>query len=152
MFKEQVTHIGQTISEMTNLSIRYTITEVENAVYYLGEALWEANGRGVLETDFLRKYNPQSTDWDSNIVNLLSQEGLIFRDLVRRGEYRLSPAYDRLGGYIIAFYLMEHYCLNRDVSLFSSQGFLAKIFEDVTLQHELSEDILHALVAIAPQL
>ncbi|NOI97837.1 hypothetical protein [Vibrio sp. T3Y01] len=151
LFREQVTHIGKTISEMTNLSIRYTITDVENAVYYLGEALWEANGRGVLERDFLQKYNPQSTDWDSNIVNLLSQEGLIFRDLVRRGEYRLSPAYDRLGGYIIAFYLMEHYCLNRDVSLFSSQEFLEKIFEDVTLQHELSEDILHALVAIAPQ-
>ncbi|MCG9561124.1 hypothetical protein L1D28_05635 [Vibrio chagasii] len=151
LFKEQVTHIGNTISEMTNLSIRYTINDVENAVYYLGEALWEANGRSILESDFLQKYNPHSTDWDSNIVNLLSQEGLIFRDVVRRGEYRLSPAYDRLGGYIIAFYLMEHYCLNRDVSLFESKEFLEKTFNDVPVQHELSEDILYALVAIASQ-
>lgn len=150
LFKEQVTHIGKTISEMINLSKRYTTNDVEDAVYYLGEALWEANGRGVLERDFLQKYNQQPIDWDSNIVNLLSQEGMIFRDLVRRGEYHLSPAYDRLGGYIIAFYLMEHYCQSRDVSLFSSQEFLEKIFGDITLQHELSEDILHALVAIAP--
>lgn len=151
LFKEQVAHIGNTISEMINLSNRYTTTDIEDAVYYLGEALWEANSRGVLEREFLQKYNQQPIDWDSNIVNLLSQEGLIFRDLVRRGEYHLSPAYDRLGGYIIAFYLMEHYCQSRDVSLFSSQEFLEKIFGDMTLQHELSEDILHALVAIAPE-
>lgn len=153
LFNEQVSHSSRTISEMTNLSVRYSFTDVENAVYYFGETLWLENRRSIPENKFLEKLTITSPDWESNIVNLLSQEGLLFRDLEGRGRYKLAPAYDRLGGYIIAFYLMEIHCKASEVGLFKSTEFVKKIFGDVDpqCQHELAEDILHALVALAPK-
>ncbi|HCH1698342.1 TPA: ATP-binding protein [Vibrio parahaemolyticus] len=151
LFKEQVAHSSKTISEMINLTVRYSVTDVEDAVYYFGEALWDANSRVIPEDKLLEKIRINFPDWESNIINLLSQEGLLFRDLVNRGRYSLTPAYDRFGGYVIAFYLMEAHRTNGDISWLIEPEFTRKIFGELSEQHELSEDILHALVALAPK-
>ncbi|HBC3529443.1 TPA: ATP-binding protein [Vibrio parahaemolyticus] len=151
LFREQVAHSSTTISEMINLSVRYSFTDVEDAVYYFGEALWNANRRSIPEDKFLEKIRTDFPDWESNIINLLSQEGLLFRDLVNRGSYCLTPAYDRFGGYVIAFYLMEAHTTNGDISWLTEPEFTRKIFGELSQQHELAEDILHALVALAPK-
>ncbi|MFW9638281.1 hypothetical protein V3H44_04000 [Vibrio parahaemolyticus] len=151
LFREQVTHSSKTISEMINLSVRYSVTDVEDAVYYFGEALWDANRRAIPEDKLLEKIRTGFPDWESNIINLLSQEGLLFRDLVNRGRYSLTPAYDRFGGYVIAYYLMEAHSTNRNISWLIEPEFIRKIFGELSEQHELSEDILHALVALAPK-
>ena len=107
LFNAQVKHIAETVSNMTNLSIGYSVSDIEDAIYFLGETIWEEGHRAVSETKFRNLFQINSNDWYSDIVNLLSQEGLLFRDQVGRREFKLTPAYDRMGGYFVAYYLLQ---------------------------------------------
>jgi hypothetical protein len=151
LFSEQVLHSAKTIAGMTNLVVRYQPQDIENAIYFLGETLWNEGSRSASEGQFLAVYDINSSEWESNIINLLVQEGLIFRDEITRLDYKITPAYDMLGGYFIAYYLLEK---NKNRSLadwMQPKEFLQKLFGAIPDQHELSQDILHALVALTPK-
>ena len=107
LFEAQVDHVAQTISSMTNLSINYNADDIEDAIYFLGETIWNEGCRTVPEKEFRQRFQIEAQDWYSDIVNLLSQEGLLFRDQAGRRDFNLTPAYDRMGGYFVAYYLLQ---------------------------------------------
>ncbi|WP_027156741.1 NACHT domain-containing protein [Methylobacter luteus] len=152
LFKELIQHSAATIAGMTNLVRRYRIEDVERAVYIWGEQMWEQATRSVLESSFRESANMPLQGWDEDIVNLLAQEGVLFRDSGDEPySYILTPVYDRLGGYLIADYLLRKNTRRDLVDWMQHEGFLQKIFGDIPEQHELSEDILHALIALTPK-
>jgi len=151
LFNAQVEHIAETVSNMTNLSIAYSFSDIEDAIYFLGETIWKEGRRSVSETEFLTRFKINASDWGSNIINLLSQEGLLFRDEAGRREFKLTPAYDRMGGYFVAYYLLQKNYNNDHNDWLNDDDFRKKLFGEGIVQHELSQDILYALVVIFPK-
>lgn len=152
LFREQTQHLTRNIVNMTNLTRKYRVDEIRRAIHFLGGCFWEEGARSINEDVFRDNVNEPLHEWDSDIVNLLTQEGLIFRD---EGEepftYELTPVYDRLGGYVIAEYLLGK---NKNRSLeewVSENNFTEKLFGDLKAQHPLSQDILQALVVLTPK-
>lgn len=150
MFGEFVERTAKTISNMPNLSVHYTEKDIQDAVYFLGGALWDDGKRSAPEDKFRSLYNRQPCDWESDIVNLLVQEGLLFRDEEERYVYRLSPAYDMLGGYFAANYLLEKHKNDNLSDWINTPEYTEKLFGENEKRHQLAEDILKALVALTP--
>ncbi|GAB2190491.1 hypothetical protein MAH1_20990 [Sessilibacter sp. MAH1] len=152
LFREQMNHTASSIASFTNLSQKYQFEDVKKAIYFLGQCGWQQNSRSISEEEFRNRFNHQVNDWDSDIVNLLAQEGIVFRDEGQeKYTYELTPVYDRLGGFIIAEYLLDK---NSGIQLdkwISESEIIDKLFGDVSNQHPLSQDILHALVVLIPK-
>lgn len=152
LFKEQIKHSATTIASMTNFAYCYREEEIQRLVYLLGQCLWEENARSVPENQFRHSIKLPSQSWDEDIVNLFAQEGLLFRD---DGDdpysYLLTPVYDRLGGFFVANYLFKKNARFNLSDWMNNDDFLQKLFGNISEQHELSEDILCALIALAPK-
>lgn len=151
LFKNQIEYAAKRISELPNLNSLYDVNDVLKTVYLLGIELWKSGKRSVSEDKFLDLYNLKESDWNRNIVNLLAQEGIIFRD---PGDapysYVITPVYDRLGGCIIADALLKLYQNDDDANWAKEQCCIDLLFGDRDSSHQLSQDIVHSLVALMP--
>ena len=152
LFREQIGYIANSIANMTNLSQKYRVEDIEKAIYFLGECFWEEDSRTIKEDIFRDKIDARLNDWDSDLVNLLAQEGIIFRDEGdEKFTYELTPVYDRLGGFVVAEYLLGKYSQKPLSEWVSRDEFIEKLFGEVSVQHPLSQDILHALIVLTPK-
>ncbi len=114
LFENYITNACERISQMTNLSHPYSRSEVESAVYKLGLELWKSKQREISEASYRAAVPDTASSWDSNIVNLLAQEGIVFRNPgAEPDEYVITPVYDALGGYIVANSLLSKYASDR---------------------------------------
>ncbi len=149
IFDKYIEYACDRISELKNLSYSYTKNEVKSYINRLGIALWESGKRQIQESDFRDRVNDTSRSWDSSIVNLLSQEGIIFRDAVDEfGNNLISPAYDFLGGFIVAKSLLLLNKADREFEWLKETETENKLFGEDT--HDLAYDIFRSLVALTP--
>ncbi|NQZ08905.1 MAG: hypothetical protein HRT35_17250, partial [Algicola sp.] len=108
LFEKQIDHVAVRIAELPNLHRVYKKEDVLRAIFEFGVLLWECNTRSVCEDEFLDKVSLRGQNWDESFVNLLAQEGILFRDSAEQPHaYILTPVYDRLGGYLIASMLLH---------------------------------------------
>jgi len=150
LFSKLIDHSIDTICSLTNLSYRYTSDDLNKTFYKLGELLWHSRKRHISEKALLDTIST-APDWEGNIINLLSQEGFIFRDTGDEPyEYVLTPVYDRLGGFLIADYLLKK---NNPASFdwLNNDEFIELLFGEVKQSHALGRDILYSLVALFPK-
>ena len=152
LFGKQIEYAANRIAKFTHFQQPYNEENVLSAVFHLGKKLWESGKRQIPETDLLHSLNQLSRNWDENIINLLAQEGIIFRDPGNTpGVYSITPVFDQLGGYIIADALLRE---NQDDPTFNwirNQTSLDMLFGEGESNHSLSQDILHALLALVPR-
>lgn len=84
--------------------------------------------------------------------HLHAQEGIIFRDEGNeKFTYQLTSVYDRLGGFIVAEYLLGKHSNKPLNEWVTENDFIKKLFGDASDQHPLSQDILHALIVLIPK-
>ena len=149
LFKKYVEHSAKRISELQNLSHSYSVEEVRVAIYKLGVLLWEQQSREIDEKNFRDAVGDAARPWESSIVNLLAQEGIIFRNPGDSPyEYELTPTYDALGGFIIASSLIVKNSQDRSFEWLSESGVIDSFGGENS--HELASDIFRALVTLAP--
>ena len=152
LFEKYVANACERISQMTNLSYSYTIADLELAVYQLGLELWKAKKHEVNEADYkvvLSGTALQWDKWDSNIVNLFAQEGIVFRNPgTEPGEYVITPTYGALGGYIIANSLLMKYARDITFEWLKEPEVIESFLGDNS--HQLAFDIFNSLVALVP--
>ena len=152
LFGEQIEYAARRIAEFTNFQQPYKEENVLSAVFHLGKKLWESGKRQIPETDLLHSLNQLTRSWDENIINLLAQEGIIFRDPGNTpGVYSITPVFDRLGGYIVADALLKENQSDPTFNWIRNQTSLDMLFGEGESNHSLSQDILHALVALVPR-
>ena len=152
LFREKIDHTANSIAGLTNLRKRIRFEDTKKAVHLIGECLWERNARSVDEEGFRHKNQLPLHDWDSDMVNLLAQEGIIFRDEGgKKFCYELTPVYDRLGGFIVAEYLLASNSGESLSDWINQADVIEKLFGAIPHQHPLSQDILHALVVLVPK-
>ncbi|WP_404790877.1 hypothetical protein [Altericista sp. CCNU0014] len=144
LFEKYIANITERISEMTSLSHTYTTDEVDKAFYTLGIELWQSGKREISEKKF-RTAVSDTPLWDSSIVNLLAQEGVIFKNPgAEPYEYVVTPVYDALGGYIIANALLIKYAQDYSFTWVNEPETTSLFIGDTS--HELAFDILRSLV------
>ena len=149
LFEKYVENSVHRIAELSNLSHSYTPDEVNKAVYRLGEMLWHEQSREIPEESFRDAVGDSKMPWESSIVNLLSQEGLIFRNPGGvPHEYVITPTYDALGGFLIANYLLTAHIGDKSFAWLNEADAIASFGGDHS--HELASDIFKALVALTP--
>jgi hypothetical protein len=150
LLEKYVANAAERISQMTNLSHSYAANEVERAVYTLGIELWKCGKREISEAGFRDAVSDASRAWDSSIVNLLAQEGILFKNPgVEPYEYVVTPTYDALGGYIIANALLIKYAQDISFAWLNTPETIALFTGDTS--HELAFDILRSLVTLTPR-
>jgi hypothetical protein len=149
LFKEYVERSATRISELQNLSYSYSAEEVRVAIYKLGILLWEHQSREVEGKSYRDAVGDAARGWDSSIVNLLAQEGILFRNPGDTpDEHVLTPTYDALGGFIIASSLIAKYSQDRSFKWLSESDVIDTFGGENS--HELASDIFRSLVALAP--
>lgn len=153
LLEKYVANVCERISQMANLSYSYTIADLELAIYQLGFELWKAKKREVPEADYKNALSGTAIQWDrwdSHIVNLFAQEGIVFRNLgAVPGNYVITPVYDALGGYIVANSLLVKHVSDRTFKWLKKPETISSFGGDDS--HELAADIFRALVALAPR-
>lgn len=150
LFEKYVANACERISQMTNLSHSYSIADVESAVYKLGLELWKGKQRDLGEANYRTAVSDTARSWDSSIVNLLAQEGIIFRNPgAEPGEYVITPAYDALGGYIVANSLLAKHVRDMTFEWLKEPEVIASFAGNNS--HQLAFDIFNSLVALAPR-
>lgn len=149
LFKEYIGQSATRIAELENLSHSYSAEEVQMAIYKLGLLLWKQQAREIDERNFQDEVGDAAREWDSSIVNLLAQEGIIFRNPGDTPDkYVLTPTFDALGGFIIASSLIANNSQDRSFEWLSASSVIDSFGGENS--HELESDIFRALVALAP--
>ncbi|MEG2970192.1 MAG: hypothetical protein RR808_01810 [Akkermansia sp.] len=150
LFEKYLESSAQRIAELPNLSYSYSEDDVLKVLHYFGQMLWEQGAREIKEEDLINAAGYSKQPWQSSIINLLVQEGLIFRNPGEHPyDYVITPAYDTLGGFMIARSLLQTnerdssfnwFKLSKTIDLF--------VHEDQS--HPLALDIFRALVSLTP--
>lgn len=149
IFGKYIEYSCKKISEMSHLSPGYSESDIKVALYYLGQCLWESNSRDCNEKIF-KDYVQDNVVWDVSLVNLLAQEGIIFRNPGDTpGQFELTPVYDALGGYLIADYLISLNAKDSTLEWFKTDAVVKKFGGDDS--HLLSSDIFRSLTSIVPK-
>ena len=149
LFEKFVENSVTRISELPNLSHPYRPEDVNVAVYKLGLMLWEGQRREISERSFRDAVSDTGRPWDSSIVNLLTQEGIIFRNPGDTPyEYVITPTYDALGGFIIANSLLTKYVSDTPFEWLNDPDTINSFSGNKS--HELASDTFRAIVALTP--
>ena len=152
LFGEQIEYAANRIAKFTHFQQPYSEENVLSAVFHLGKKLWELGKRQIPETDLLHSLNQLTRSWDENITKLLAQEGIIFRNPGKTPDvYSITPVFDRMGGYIVADALLRENQSDPTFNWIRNQTSLDMLFGEGESNHNLSQDILHALVALVPR-
>ena len=150
LFEKYVENACERISQMPNLNCSYTAEDVGHSIYTLGLQLWSAGRREIDEQSFRQAIADAGRDWTSSIVNLLAQEGIIFRNPGREPySYVITPVYDALGGFIVASSLLKKHSNDREFKWLKEPTSLQQFHGENT--HELAMDTFWSLVALAPR-
>jgi hypothetical protein len=149
LFEKYIFNVCERIAQMTNLSYRFNTEDIKSAIYKFGRQLWESKKRWVEETIFRDEVSDTNRSWDTSVVNLLSQEGIIFRNPGSEpGMYIITPVYDALGGYIVADSLLTENRSDIHFEWFKKTEVIESFAGDGS--HPLAFDIFNSLVALAP--
>lgn len=150
LLEKYVANACERISLMANLSYSYSASEVEVAIYNFGLELWKIKKREVDEVNYRTAVSDTTRSWDSSIVNLLAQEGIIFRNPgAGPGNYVITPVYDALGGYIVANSLLVKHSGDWTFDWLRKPDATASFGSDDS--HELAADIFRSLATLTPR-
>ena len=117
---------------------------ITKALHQIARELWACGSRSIAIEDAMRVACDDPRDTDASLAHAFVDEGLLDRDLVGDDEL-LSPAFDRLGGYLVARAIVD--------GALDEQG---RLHADVEARltgdsaHALAEDIRIALGSLLP--
>ena len=153
LLEKYVANACERISQMININHPYNIEELRLAIYKLGLELWESKKQEVCENNYKKSLSnaPFEWDhWDSNIINLFAQEGIVFRNPGKDPEeYLITPAYHALGGYIIANALLTKHKDDKKFEWLGKSDIIDSFIGEN--RHHLAFDIFKSLVALTPR-
>ena len=149
LFDKYVDRVCEGVANTPNAVNPVTEDEVRSFVHKLGWEMWISGKREVEESRIRSLTGDAHREWNSSIVNLLAQEGLVMRDPGREpGEYMIAPAYDELGGHLIGSGLLAKHRDDREFSWLRRSPANEFFARDNT--HVLASSIFRSLVALCP--
>ncbi len=149
IFEKFMNNIVDRISELPNLSPSYLPYDIESYIHKMGIMFWEGKRQEIKEQDFSDAVSDKDRSWESKIVNLFVQEGLIMRNPGDTPyECVITPMYNALGGYIIANSLLTEYTSDNSFQWLHDRNVINSFKGNNS--HELASDIFEHLVTLTP--
>lgn len=152
IFERYLEKAGERIEELAPHSLRYFQPDVRNALYEVGELLWNEKARS-LDMEALRVIlGDQQRTWDRSIVRALEQEGVLIKV---PGEPpngpRIAVVYDQLGGHLIANALLTKHGRTGVPSWLQESATSKALGDFGPDRHPLGTDTFQALVGLIPR-
>ena len=136
-------------------SLYFPVTLFLKGINDYSSCLWGNKSRGIAYPDEVVKYfDPKYTGgaWHESVTHKIIDEGLLFRNIHDDNEFA-EYTHDLIGGYCIAKSLFFDNRKNEEIkaALTSEDAILKLTSEKPTDRHPLAEDILKAMVFLAPE-
>lgn len=150
MFDLYLKQVGDRIAELAPRAHRYYPHDVHGALRIVGDSLWESRSRFIDRNELRSALGDAERPWDQSLLRALEHEGVLLR-MPSEGSGAYIPAYDLLGGHIIASALLARH---------GQDGFETWIRETSTTKllagayierHPLAEDICYSIAAQIPR-
>lgn len=150
LFDRYLDQVGARIAELSSRTHRYYEQDVRSALTRIGGALWEKQARSLDVDDLRQLLRDEGRPWDQSIVRALEHEGVILRmPSDRNGTY--IPAYDRLGGHIVANALVSRQGQIGVESWVREVSTTVSLAGALSERHPLAGDVIHSLVGQLPR-
>jgi hypothetical protein len=144
---------GERIEELSPHALRYFRQDVRDALYKIGELLWNEKQRSLDLAALRVTLGDQQRPWDKSIVRALEQEGILIKVPGEPSSGpRVAGVYDQLGGHLVASAILAKYG-RIGVQNWSQDPATSKALADLAPpdRHPLSTDTFQALVGLIPR-
>jgi hypothetical protein len=150
VFDGYLDQVGDRIAKLAPRTHRYFPQDVRRALAVIANKLWDSRSRS-LDIDELRQaLGDAQWPWDQSLVRAIEHEGILLR-MPSNGNGAYVPAYDLLGGHIIANALLaKHGQVGFETWIRkpSTTNLLAGDYND---RHPLADDVVYSLVGQIPR-
>ncbi len=152
IFDRYLDQASDRIAELAPRTHRYYAQDVRRALDDIGICLWESRSRSINESDLRRRLGDDGRPWNESMVRALEQEGVVLRIPGNSvGEIEVAPAYDALGGHLIADAILRQHSghdLGNWIRERSTEQSLAGSPQD---RHPLANDTFRSLIGLVPR-
>ncbi|MCO6437310.1 MAG: hypothetical protein J5J06_09515 [Phycisphaerae bacterium] len=140
------------ICELSPRVRRYYASDVRSALSQIGTALWEEKTRSIGQSDLRSCLKDDARPWSESIVRLLEDEGVLIRhaDFVSSAG-REAIVFDAMAGQVIADAILDKHGGSGFQSWLDDPHTRKMLWGEYSDRHPLAEDIVHALVGLAPR-
>lgn len=150
LFERYLEQVGVRVVELAPRAHRFFAQDVNAAISAIANRLWESRSRSI-EFDELRNIlGDAQRPWDQSLVRALEHEGVLLR-LPSNGSDAFVPAYDLLGGHIIANTLLAKYGQVAFETWIREPSTTPLLAGDYNVRHPLADDVVLSLVGQVPR-
>lgn len=150
LFDRYLDQVGERIAELSSRTQRYYAHDVRRAMIIIANMLWGSCTRSVNLLDLRCALGDERRPWDQSLVRALEHEGVLLRMPSDNGDVYV-PAYDRLGGHIIATALLVSHGQARFDAWIREPSTTALLVGNYEQRHPLADDIVYSLVGQVPR-
>jgi hypothetical protein len=150
LFDRYIDQIGDRIADLAPRSQRYYAQDVRGALMTFANILWESHARSLELFKLRRALGDDRRPWDQSLVRALEHEGVLLRMPSDSGDAYV-PAYDRLGGHILATALLAKHGQAGLIDWIREPTTKTLLAGDNFERHPLGDDIVYSLVGQIPR-
>jgi hypothetical protein len=152
LFDRYLDQVGDRIAELAPLTQRYYAQDVRKAIGVAASALWDKRKRAVDVDELRRALGDDQRPWDQSMVRALEHDGVLLRmPSEANGNGAYAPAYDLLGGHVIANELLAKHGQVGFESWIREASTTLLLTGDHDQRHPLADDIVYSLVGQIPR-
>lgn len=152
MFERYIWQAAQRVEEISSSIGRIYQHDVIRCLDTIGYRLWESKSRALSEIELRREIADDRRDWHLSIITLLQQEGILLRvPGVLPGSESIIPAYDLLGGYLVASSLVSRFGRLSIGSWLAEKATDDSFRGEYDVRHPLAQDVFRFLAALVPR-
>ncbi|MEU4621508.1 hypothetical protein AB0G04_16235 [Actinoplanes sp. NPDC023801] len=152
VFDRYLEQTAERISQLAPTHRRIYPPEVRTALEKIGDLLWDRRAHGI-EFERLRQLIDHDPHWDTSMVGLLEQEGILLRTPIRSrpGRFGMIISFDALAGHIIADALIATRHRQAVEQWLEDPSTIDALTTGHAQAHPLAEDIVAALAGLLPR-
>lgn len=138
------------VAELAPRWQRFYPQDVNAAISTIAKRLWESRSRSIEYGELRELLGDAHRPWDQSLVRALEHEGVLLR-IPSDGNGAFVPAYDLLGGHIIASALLAKHGLAAFETWIREGSTVSLLAGDVSSRHPLADDVLRSLAGQVPR-
>lgn len=150
LFDRYLEQAGARIAKLAPLSHRCYDQDVRKAIFEIGGALWDKQARSIDVEELRSLLKDDGRPWDQSMVRALEHEGIVLR-MPNDGSGTYVPAYDMLGGHLVANALLSRLGGDRFVAWIRDESTTGALAGKFASRHPLARDIVYSLVGQVPR-
>jgi hypothetical protein len=150
LFDRYLEQVGMRVAELAPRTHRFYAHDVSAAITIIANHLWKTRARSVELGELRNILGDSQRPWDQSLVRALEHEGVLLR-MPSNGIDTLAPAYDLLGGHIVANALLAKHGTGAFENWVNEQSTKILFSDNFNLCHPLADDIFRSLVGLVPR-